>query len=993
MASLEPGNLLGDRYRIVDRLGQGGMGVVYRAFDAKLDREVAVKVVAPEDVGDAGLRARLIREARTAAKVVHPGIVHVYDVGETSDGGVFVILELVDGASLRQSLGEAALSLTDRLRILAECARALEAAHSAGVVHRDIKPDNVMVRTNGRAVLLDFGLAKPRQLATPSGVHQATEPALTRHGAIAGTPAYLAPEQARGEDLDGRADQFALGVTAYEVLTGRIPWRGVDATALIASMLVDEPAPPSTIVTDLPRELDAIVLRALSKKREQRFPDCGALAEALERVARGERSGPDVVVRPNSGDAAQLAGTERALEVATPLLAPVRSRKGRAVATAAAVLAFAATIAGTVAIRRSRSVHTTQQGAPQAPATRLPLACPILEARVDGQPAPWLGAAAGSALCRHLTMLLGGASQTTLVPAELLALPRTPKDDAGLSPYEDKGSRPRTLDSAKARAGAIIDGEVDASEQEVRLALVLRTKDGTELGRVSQSGPTLAAAAEGAGRPILAALGIPVATVVSPEVKDVLGVDDPNLLEWLEELYSFFEEMEAPQPELCARLAPRAAELGPHAAFVARTCRVELPAPRAGASLSARALAEARATRPEVDITTLEAAVPGTSGLRRAVLSSTLARRRRGESAAFDAAVDALQADPRWALGWDVLITATDAPYPATRSMVGWLPDVSMGWVYLGKNYDAFDAAARLSLMRRGWLLEPSAMTGQNVGKALLEDGRPAEAQAVAARLASSSNNEMGRGVARMLRVRIALSQTQPDAAYTQSLAAIAAMTTFGLGLRGDMILLHAARDAALITGRERQLADEIAQRYVLAEPPRIESHGNGLLVMAGACAFGSPEVAGKCIARLKALDAATPLARSSGTLELLDCAASHVVGDRAAAVAACRRFLAAGSIQVNRQTALLSTVFDLGGEQDLAERLDVAALAAAPEYGGATLAHVRCARRAAKRGDARRARELAETVVRAWSSADTKLAVVDEMRALLARLPADAKP
>ena len=273
MPTTAPRTTIAGRYEVVAKIGEGGMGQVLRARDTKLDRDVALKLLPPRSIGDEKARERLVREARAAARLAHAGIVHVYDVGETDDGSAYIAMELVSGKTLRSLMAEGGAGVEELLRALAECARALAFAHREGAVHRDVKPDNIMIRTDGRAALLDFGIAKTLS-ADAAG--------LTDEGQVVGTPAYLAPEQARGEELDGRADQFALAVTAYEALTGRLPWQGLSSSAIIAAILRDDPAPPSEVRPELGRGLDAVLLRALAKSRANRYPSLDAFADALE---------------------------------------------------------------------------------------------------------------------------------------------------------------------------------------------------------------------------------------------------------------------------------------------------------------------------------------------------------------------------------------------------------------------------------------------------------------------------------------------------------------------------------------------------------------------------------------------------------------------------------------------------------------------------------------------------------------------------------------
>ena len=240
---LKPGDTF-DRYTIEAPLGQGGMGCVYRAHDTRLGRRVALKVISdgPRDgQADANANARLLREARAAASLDHPNAVSIFDVGEY-EGTPFIVMELVLGRTLRGAVGDPSVPAATCVAELADVARALAVAHKRGIVHRDIKPENVMVREDGVVKVLDFGIA--RRQGGSIDPHGKTEtPALstlTIEGVKLGTPFYMAPEQIRGDALDGRTDQFAWGVVAYELLTGRLPWRGSgDAMAVAASVLTD----------------------------------------------------------------------------------------------------------------------------------------------------------------------------------------------------------------------------------------------------------------------------------------------------------------------------------------------------------------------------------------------------------------------------------------------------------------------------------------------------------------------------------------------------------------------------------------------------------------------------------------------------------------------------------------------------------------------------------------------------------------------------------
>jgi eukaryotic-like serine/threonine-protein kinase len=279
---LSPGDTF-DRYTIEILLGEGGMGSVYRAYDARLERRVALKILrtgeARSDAKNASEgAARLLREARVAAALDHPNAVAIYDVGQAGDAP-FIAMELIEGVSLRARIGDPAVSWDTRTRWLLDIARVLAAAHKRGLIHRDVKPENVMIRHDGVLKVLDFGIARrPKLTGTPGGEYAT----LTEKGNVVGTPLYMAPEQLKGEpNLDGRADQFSWGVVAYELFTGRLPWDGGgDAIVAIAEMLTKDPAPMTC--RGLPGIVQAAVLKALSISPANRFRSMDEVVLALE---------------------------------------------------------------------------------------------------------------------------------------------------------------------------------------------------------------------------------------------------------------------------------------------------------------------------------------------------------------------------------------------------------------------------------------------------------------------------------------------------------------------------------------------------------------------------------------------------------------------------------------------------------------------------------------------------------------------------------------
>jgi serine/threonine-protein kinase len=273
-------------FQILERIGRGAMGVVYRARDEALGREVALKVLTADFDDEPEIRARFQREAEAAARLSHPNIITIFDIGE-DNGRFFIVMELLRGAVLKDFLKQPnAAPLEQKIDFMRQLCAGLGAAHRASIYHRDIKPGNIFVRTDGVLKILDFGIAR---LASSS---------MTAAGFIVGTPDYMSPEQARGEEIDGRSDIFSAGGVFYFMLTGRKPFRG-ELPALFHQIQFDEPLP---LGPDIAAELAAIVSKALSKKRERRYQTCQDLIADLEAaVELCASSGSTPVDAPDSG--------------------------------------------------------------------------------------------------------------------------------------------------------------------------------------------------------------------------------------------------------------------------------------------------------------------------------------------------------------------------------------------------------------------------------------------------------------------------------------------------------------------------------------------------------------------------------------------------------------------------------------------------------------------------------------------------------------------
>src|SRR5262245_33985795 len=336
-------------FDILEKLGEGGMGVVYKARDTHLDRLVAIKVLPPDKLADRERRLRFVQEAKTASALNHPGIVTIHDISQ--HGGVdFIVMEFVDGRTLDRVIPRRGLSPNETVDYGIQIADALAAAHAAGIVHRDLKPSNVIVDAHGRLKVLDFGLAK---LVDPSGAAAwadgptITHPAaMTAHGVIVGTVAYMSPEQAEGKAVDARTDIFSLGSVLHEMVTGQRAFQGDSPLSTATAVLREEPKLVSQLREGVPRELERLISRCLRKDPERRWQAMSDIKIALRELKDETDSG------------------------ASSLGVAARPRPRRHVWTAAALLALVAGVIG-VALWRDRGGD--RAAAPPASFTAIPL--------------------------------------------------------------------------------------------------------------------------------------------------------------------------------------------------------------------------------------------------------------------------------------------------------------------------------------------------------------------------------------------------------------------------------------------------------------------------------------------------------------------------------------------------------------------------------------------------------------------------------------------
>lgn len=387
------GRMLG-RYRLLEKVGQGGMGVVYRAEDTRLNREVAIKLIHPNLLQDPDIRRRFLREAQAASAITHANVCIIHSI-EEEEGQLFLVLEYLQGATLKEKTPELRGNLKALLDLVIQGAEGLAEAHRLGVVHRDIKSANIWVTQRGVVKIMDFGLAK--QIGAKPAADAGLTADFTDPGITIGTTHYMSPEQARGREVDPRSDIFSFGAVLYEVSTGKLPFQGTSTVDILDQILNHDPAPPSHLNPELPPEFDRIVMKTLRKDPQERYQTAADLVVDLKALRREMDTGPRT---PVPGTVPAVAGSSAAIPAAGPPAPPPSTLRSALLILAAVIVVVGLTLGAVLLV--SRRQPATQAPAPSGRPTVAVLA---FDNRTGDERLNWYGTGAAELLAVELARL------------------------------------------------------------------------------------------------------------------------------------------------------------------------------------------------------------------------------------------------------------------------------------------------------------------------------------------------------------------------------------------------------------------------------------------------------------------------------------------------------------------------------------------------------------------------------------------------------------
>jgi tRNA A-37 threonylcarbamoyl transferase component Bud32/TolB-like protein len=428
------GKMLG-RFRVHEKVGEGGMGVVYRAEDTRLNREVALKLIHPNHVQDPEARKRFLREAQAASALTHPNVCTIHSI-EEEQGQLFLVLEFLEGRTLKEQAAELRRDVKELLEVLVQGAEGLAEAHRRNVVHRDIKPSNLLTTSRGLVKIMDFGLAKqvaPLRQQLDANTSDGVAADLTNPGVTIGTTHYMSPEQARGREVDVRSDVFSYGVVMYEMASGKLPFIGQTTVDVLDQILNAEPPPPSSMAAALGPDFDRIVNKCLRKDAAERYPSAADLAVDLKQLRRDLDSGP----RPAAGSTAMH-----------PVAAP-RSHWRSALLVLAGLAVLVGGTVGAILLTHQKQDTTSSTAAAGRPA----VAVVAFENRTGDAKYAWYGSNAAELLAVDLARLANVDIISKQRIYEVLQEMRT-KD--GMPPME---AGVATEVARKVKAGILVRGD------------------------------------------------------------------------------------------------------------------------------------------------------------------------------------------------------------------------------------------------------------------------------------------------------------------------------------------------------------------------------------------------------------------------------------------------------------------------------------------------------------------------------------------------------